>query len=128
MDYYLSKPVAGAYDKVVAKVREALAAQGFGVLTEIDIAATLKKKLDVDWRPYCILGACHPPSAYAGLQSEAHLGAMLPCNVCIQQTAPGQCEVFAIDPARIAESTGNPALDATAADVRARLDRMLASL
>jgi len=89
MTYYIAKTATGEFDAVIERVIEALKAEGFGVLTEIDVSATLKKKLDVDFRPYRILGACNPKMAYKALMAEDKIGVMLPCNVIVQQTDKG---------------------------------------
>ena len=98
MAYHFSKTIDRSFDQAVADVTEALQSEGFGVLTTIDVKATLKKKLDVDFRPYTILGACNPNYAYKALQAESRIGTMLPCNVILQQTADGKVEVSAVDP------------------------------
>ena len=105
-----------------------LAGQGFGVLSEIDLQATLKKKIDKDVPPYRILGACHTASAYAAVQAEPRVGLMLPCNVIVRQLEGGQVEVAAIDPAAVMGLIGNPHLNPIAADVRDRLQRVIDSL
>jgi uncharacterized protein (DUF302 family) len=102
--------------------------EGFGVLTEIDVQATLNKKLDVDFRKYKILGACHPPSAYKALQSEDKIGAMLPCNVIVQQLSDNKTEVAAIDPAASMQAVENDQLKEIAGDIRAKLKKVIASL
>jgi uncharacterized protein (DUF302 family) len=121
MSYFTSKTVALSMDDAVARVTDELKQQGFGILTDIDIQATLKKKLDVEFRPYRILGACHPPSAHQALLAEPHIGLMLPCNVIVRETAPGQTEVAAVDPVASMQAVGNPSLQAIAGDVRRRL-------
>src|SRR5512141_3009713 len=98
MGYYFSKIVSGSFDEAVAKVTVELKEEGFGILTEIDVQETLKKKLNVDFRRYKILGAGNPPSAYKALTAENKIGTMLPCNVIVQETPGGQVEVTAIDP------------------------------
>ena len=121
MSYYFSKELKVSFDEAVEKVRNALAAEGFGILTEIDVRATLKKKLDVDFRPYKILGACHPESAYQALQAEDKIGLMLPCNVVVQEREPGQAEVSAIDPVASMAAVDNPNLADVAEGVRKKL-------
>lgn len=121
MSYYFSKELNVSFDEAVEKVRGALAAEGFGILTEIDVRATLKKKLDVDFRPYKILGACHPESAYQALQAEDKIGLMLPCNVVVQEREPGQAEVSAIDPVASMAAVDNPNLAEVAEGVRKKL-------
>lgn len=127
--YGMGVTVPLAYDDAVARTKEALAQEGFGVLSEIDIAATLKKKLDVDFQPYVILGACNPPLAYKALTTERDIGLLLPCNLIVYAgAAPGQSVVAAMDPVVALELTGNDAIHAVATDVRARLERVLESV
>ena len=128
MSYYFSVTLEGAIDEAVAKVKEALGAQGFGVLTEADIEATLKKKLDVDFRPYRILGACNPPFALKAMTAEDKIGTMLPCNVVVQQKDDGAIEVAAIDPVASMQAVDNPAVLEVAKDIRAKLEAVIASL
>jgi uncharacterized protein (DUF302 family) len=125
MSYYLSKTLATSFDEAIARVTEELKKEGFGVLTEIDVKATLKKKLDVDFRPYRILGACNPPFAHQALQVEDKIGVLLPCNVIVQQLAEGQVEVAAMDPAAAMQAVENPQLQDVAEKVRARLWAMM---
>jgi uncharacterized protein (DUF302 family) len=127
MAYFFSKTLDLSMDEADAAVRDALKAKGFGVLTEIDIKATLKKKLDVDFRPYRILGACNPPLAYKALQSEAHIGLMLPCNVILQET-DGGVEVAAVDPVASMQAVENDSLGDVAMDVQGRLREVIAGL
>src|SRR5512138_202714 len=98
MAYYNTKVVELSFDDAIAKVTEELKKEGFGVLTEIDVRETLKKKLNVDFRRYRILGACNPQFAYQALQAEDKIGTMLPCNIVVQETAVGDIEVSAVDP------------------------------
>ncbi|MFH1571434.1 MAG: DUF302 domain-containing protein [Gemmatimonadota bacterium] len=128
MSYYFARTLPLDLDAAVARVTEALQQQGFGVLTDIDVQATLKKKLDVDFRPYRILGACHPQSAYRALQGERMIGAMLPCNVVVQQAEGGGTEVAAIDPVASMQAVDNPGLGEVAAQVRAKLKAVIDSL
>ncbi len=128
MSYYFSKELNVSFDEAVEKVRDALAAEGFGILTEIDVKATLKKKLDVDFRPYKILGACHPESAYQALQAEDKIGLMLPCNVVVQEREPGQAEVSAIDPVASMAAVDNPNLAEVAEGVRKKLASVIDKL
>src|SRR5690606_34737847 len=118
MDYYFSKTLDMPVDQAVQHVTEALAAKGFGVLTTIDVAATLKKKLNVDFRPYMILGACNPPFAHKALTSEDKIGTMLPCNVIVQQVDDGKSEVAAADPIASMQPIENPELATIPGDVR----------
>ncbi|MDF1525267.1 MAG: DUF302 domain-containing protein [bacterium] len=126
--YYFKTTVDMPYDQAVEKVRKALAGEGFGVLTEIDVKATLKKKLDVDFKPYVILGACNPPLAYKTLQAEEQIGLMLPCNVVVQEGADGESIVAALNPLVAMESVGNPDLEPTAREVTGKLKRVIQSL
>ena len=124
--YGIGTTVPLPYEAAVARTKEALAAEGFGVLSEIDVAATLKKKLDVDFRPYVILGACNPPLAHQALTAERDIGLLLPCNVIVYaEDAPGRSVVAAMDPVQALALTGNEAVRPIAEDVRARLERVL---
>ena len=117
------------YEQAVARTREALGAEGFGVLTEIDVRATLKKKLDVESRPYTILGACNPPLAHQAFNAEPNIGLLLPCNVVVYATDDERRSVVAaIDPVVSLGRVGNPALAPLAADVKARLSRVLGAV
>jgi uncharacterized protein (DUF302 family) len=116
------------YPEVVQAVREALAGQGFGVLTEIDLAATLKQKLDVDIGPQVILGACRPPLAYAALQADPSIGALLPCNVVVRALGDGTTRVEALDPATMMGLSDAQGLDEVAAEARRRLEAALDGL
>jgi uncharacterized protein (DUF302 family) len=128
MDYYVSKKVDVPFDEAVEKAKAALKEEGFGVLTEIDVAATLKKKLGVDFRPYRILGACHPESAYAALQAEDKIGLMLPCNVVVQESDDGAVEVSAIDPVASMAAVENEGLADVAANVQRKLRKVIENL
>jgi uncharacterized protein (DUF302 family) len=128
MSYYFNKIVRGSFDQVLARAVEAFKAEGFGVLTEIDVKETLKKKLNVDFRRYRILGFCNPPFAYRALQAEDKIGTMLPCSVIVQEAGEGQVEVAAIDPAASMQAVGNESLRAIAEEVRAKLNRAVQSL
>jgi uncharacterized protein (DUF302 family) len=121
MSYHFSKTLQLPFDEAIDRVMAALKAEGFGVLTEIDVKETLKKKLDVDFRKYRILGACNPTLAYQALQLEDKIGTMLPCNVLVQETGDGQVEVSAIDPIASMQAIDNPALGRVAETVRAKL-------
>ncbi len=127
MSYFFSKNVDLGFDAAVEAVTQALKERGFGVLTEIDVKATLKKKLDVDFRPYRILGACNPQFAYRALQLENKIGTMLPCNVIVQETDKG-VEVAAVDPVASMQAIDNPALAEVAEQVRALLRSAVESL
>lgn len=122
MAYYFSRKLEAGFDEAVSRVTEALKSQGFGILTEIDVGATLKQKLDVDFRPYRILGACNPPFAYKALQAEDKIGTMLPCNVIVQATDDGRVEIAAIDPAASMQAVDNPALAAIARTIGEKLN------
>ena len=128
MSYYFSKKLDLAFDDAVAKVTEELKKEGFGVLTEIDVKSTLKKKLDVDFRNYRILGACNPVFAYQALQNERMIGTMLPCNVIVQESEAGQTEVAAIDPIASMQAIQNPNLEKIAHQVRAKLKAVINNL
>jgi uncharacterized protein (DUF302 family) len=116
------------YDNALKKVVEALKVEGFGVLTEIDVQATFKKKLDVDFRPYKILGACNPPLAYRALQAAPEVGLLLPCNVTVSEIEPGSVEVSLVDPLAMLGVADRPELKPIADDARARLERVAAAL
>jgi uncharacterized protein (DUF302 family) len=128
MTYSISRTTSGDFDSVVARVKDALKTEGFGVLTEIDVAGTLKAKIGKDFRPYRILGACNPAFAYEALSAEAHIGVMLPCNVIVQRYDNGEVEVSSIDPTTTMDAVGNPALTAVADKVRAALKRVIETL
>lgn len=121
---YLDK----AYDEAVADVTAALKTEGFGVLTEIDVQATLKQKIDVDFRPYTILGACNPPLAYKALSAAADVGLLLPCNVTVSAEADGRSRVHIINPEMMMGVMEDDALVEVAADASARLQRVAAAL
>jgi uncharacterized protein (DUF302 family) len=124
--YGMRKRVSLAYDDAVQRAKDALAAEGFGILCDIDVAATMKRKLDVDFRPYVILGACNPPLAHRALTVEPDIGLLLPCNVIVYaDDEPGQSVVAVIDPVSVLGLTGNPDLKPLAEDVRTRLTRAL---
>jgi uncharacterized protein (DUF302 family) len=125
MDYYFSKQVDLGFEQAIEKVTEELKKEGFGVLTDIDVKATLKKKLDVDFRDYRILGACNPPFAHKALLAEDKIGIMLPCNVVVQSLDSGRTEVAAIDPEGAMQAVQNPKLHETAAEVRVALKRVI---
>lgn len=118
MTYHYSKTVDRPFDKAVDDTTAALQSEGFGVLTTIDVKATLKKKLDVDFRPYLILGACNPGYAHKALQAEDKIGTMLPCNVILQQKDGGKVEISAVDPIASMGAIDNPALGEIAGKVR----------
>jgi uncharacterized protein (DUF302 family) len=125
MEYYFSKTIDETFDNTILKVTEALKAEGFGILTEIDVKSTLKKKLDVDFYNYKILGACNPPFAYKALLAEDKIGIMLPCNVIIQEKVEGQVEVSAVDPVASMLSIENKDLQGIANEIRTRLKKVI---
>jgi uncharacterized protein (DUF302 family) len=128
MSYYFSKIVNDDFDKAVEKVTSKLKEEGFGVLTEIDVKATLKKKLDVDFKKYKILGACNPPFAYKALKSEDKIGIMLPCNVVVEENNDGKVEVSAVDPVASMQAVENEALGSIAEEVRSKLKKVIDQL
>lgn len=128
MSYAISTAVDQPYDTVVSKVRAALADQGFGVLAEIDVQATMKAKLDADIAPQVILGACRPPLALAALQAEPSIGLLLPCNVVVRSLNQTTTAVEAVDPQTMVSMTDNPALQGVADDAAQRLTAALDSL
>lgn len=123
--YFFSKTVDSSFGEAIERVTEELKKEGFGVLTEIDIQTTMKNKLDVNFRPYKILGACNPNFAYQALQAEKNIGLMLPCNVIVQDAGDGKTEVAAIDPLVAMSRVDNPALEPIAEQVRAKLRRVI---
>ena len=125
MNYYNTKLVNLSFDNAIAKIVDELKKEGFGILTEIDVKETLKKKLDVDFRKYKILGACNPPFAYKALQVENKIGTMLPCNVIIQETEDGKVEVSTINPLVSMQTVKNPELESVAAQVADKLKKVL---
>jgi uncharacterized protein (DUF302 family) len=128
MSYYFNKTVALAFDEAIEKVKAELKKEGFGVLTEIDVKRTLHEKLGVDFRPYRILGACNPPFAYKALMTEDKIGTMLPCNVIVQELAPGRVEVAAIDPLASMAAVKNEDLGAIGLEVREKLKKAVEAL
>jgi len=128
MAYTFARTLDLPFDSAVERVTAALQQEGFGVLTTIDIRETLRKKLDVDFRPYTILGACNPGFAHRALQSEPHIGTMLPCNVVVQDAGEGRTEVAAVDPVASMAAIENEALGAIAGEVRDKLRRVIDAL
>jgi uncharacterized protein (DUF302 family) len=124
----IQKTLDLGFDEVLAKVPEALKAEGFGVLTEIDVQATLKKKLDVDFRPYRILGACNPPFAHRALQHSLDVGMLMPCNVIVYEADDRKTVVSAVDPMQTMAAQGDPAMRPLADEVRQKLQRVIDSL
>lgn len=125
MSYYFSKVVDLSFERALENVTQELKKEGFGVLTEIDVKATLKKKLDVDFRNYRILGACNPPFAYEALKAEPMIGIMLPCNVVVRETEDGRTEVAAMDPVGAMQAVNNARLTQISAQVREKLLRVI---
>ena len=126
--YYFNTTVTGDFDDVVHKTTEALKNEGFGVLTNIDVTATLKQKLDVDFRKYRILGACNPPFAFKALLAEDKVGTMLPCNVIVQELVDGKIEVAAIDPIASMQAIGSTELFEIASQVQGKLKAVIDSI
>ncbi len=127
MSYSFDKQVDLSFDEAIEKVTAALAEEGFGVLTTIDVKATLKKKIDVDFRPYIILGACNPAFAHKALLAEPNIGTMLPCNVIVQEEN-GKVLVSAVDPMASMQAIRNEQLAAIAGEVREKLQRVIEKL
>ena len=128
MSYHFTRTVAMPFDEAVEHVTKALAGKGFGVLTTIDVSATMKKKLGVDFKPYTILGACNPHYAYKALQAEGNTRTMLPCNAIVTETAPGRVEVSAVDPVASMAAISNPSLGEVAGTVRNLLKEVVEGL
>lgn len=128
MSYFNSKTVGYSFDEAITKVSDELKKEGFGVLTEIDVKETLKKKLDVDFRKYKILGACNPPFAYKALQAEENIGVLLPCNVIVQEKEDGKVQVSAVNPMESMQAVQNEALGEVASEVSDRLRKVLENL
>lgn len=127
MQYYIAKKLDATFDEAIRKTTDALKTEGFGVLTEIDVKETLKKKLDVDFRNYRILAACNPPFAHKALQIEEYVGAMLPCNVVVQEREEG-VEVAAVDPVASMQAIGNEKLAEIAGEIRDKLRKVVEAL
>jgi len=128
MSYSYSKTLNATYDEALEKVTNALKAEGFGILTEIDVKATLKTKLDVDVKPYKILGACNPPYAYKSLQAEEQIGLMLPCNVIVYINDNDETIVAAVDPVASMQAVQNEALGEIAETIQGKLKNIIESL
>ena len=125
MQYYFNKIVQMTFEETIVKVTEELKKEGFGVLTEIDVKAALKKKINVDFRKYRILGACNPAFAYKALLAEDKIGTMLPCNVIVQEREDGKIEVAAIDPIASMQSVENESLGGIAVEVQSKLKKVI---
>lgn len=128
MSYYISTTIDASFDEAINKATEALKEEGFGVLTEIRIHEKLKEKLDVDFRKYIILGACHPASAHKALQYEDKIGTMLPCNVIIQEAGENKMEIAAVDPVASMQAIRNEDLTQLASEIQGKLKKVIASL
>ena len=128
MKYYFDTSLRREFDDVLVNVTEELKKEGFGIITEIDIAETMKKKLDVDMHKYKILGACNPQFAYRALQAENKIGTMLPCNVIVQETGDGRVEVSAVNPLASMQAVENIELGALAEEVTEKLKRVIDKL
>ena len=125
MSYYFNKTVDMSFDEAIDKVAEELKKEGFGVLTEIDVKAALKRKIDVDFRKYRILGACNPSYAHKALLSEDKIGTMLPCNVIVQEREDGKVEVAVIDPVASMQSVKNESLGEIATKIQSKLKQVI---
>lgn len=128
MSYYINKTISVSFETAIQKVTEQLKLEGFGILTEIDIKETLKKKINVDFRKYKILGACNPPNAYKALISEPYIGLMLPCNIVVQELDNGQIDVSAVDPQASMQAAQNPELIDVASEIKIKLEKVIQSL
>ena len=128
MKYYFNKTIKGDFEQVIDQVTRELEKEGFGVLTEIDVTGTLKKKLDVDFRNYRILGACNAPYAYKALKAEDKIGAMLPCNVIVQEKEAGGIEVAAVNPIASMQAVENDALGKVAKEIKVKLQKVISNL
>ncbi len=128
MKYYFNKTIEGSFEDVCQRAVEVLKEEGFGVLTEIDVKETLKKKLNVDFRKYRILGACNPAFAYKALQTEDKIGIMLPCNVIVQEIAENEIEVAAVDPIASMQAIHNPNLEGISLQVQEKLKKVIDSM
>lgn len=128
MSYYVSKKVEGEFNQVIEKVKEELQKEGFGVLSDIDVKATMKKKLDVDFRNYRILGACNPPNALKALTAEPNIGLLLPCNVVVQETNKNKIDVSAVDAEASLDIVKNPELKEVASFIKGKLEKVINNL
>jgi uncharacterized protein (DUF302 family) len=128
MPQHFSKTISSTFEDVLSRTKDGLEREGFGVLTDIDFSATLKEQLDVNFQNYRILGACNPSLAYQALKANKKIGAMLPCNIIVQERAEGYIEVSTVDPAETLNIVGNPDLAAITEEVRSRLKSVVKGL
>lgn len=128
MTYTITTTLDASFETVLTELTNALEDEGFGILSDIDVQSTFHEKLDVEVNQYRILGACNPPLAHEGIAAEPNLGALLPCNVAIYESAEGEVVVSAVDPVQLLELAENPALDPIADEVKARLERVIDEL
>lgn len=128
MSYYTHKTLEGNFEQILEKVTGALKEEGFGVLSDIDVKETMKKKLDVNFRNYRILGACNPPNAYKALSAEPYIGLMLPCNVVVQETAEGKIDVSAVNPVASMTAVDNKDLEQVATHIKEKLEKVIHNL
>jgi uncharacterized protein (DUF302 family) len=128
MKYYFNKTIKGTFEEVIDKVTQGLKDEGFGILTEIDVTATLKEKLDIDFKKYRILGACNPPYAHKALQAENKIGTMLPCNVIVQEIEEGVFEVAAVNPMASMQAVENEKLNKVAEEITDKLEKIIKKL
>jgi len=127
MKYYIEKITDSSFEEAITRVTEELKKEGFGVLTEIDVSATLKKKIDVDFKNYKILGACNPSFAYKALSMEDKIGTMLPCNIIVQQISASQVEIAAVNPIASMQAIENDELNSVANEILAKLERVISN-
>lgn len=125
MAYYFTKTINSTFDNAIQKVTDELKKEGFGILTEIDVKETLKKKLDVDFKKYRILGACNPPFAYKALQAEDRIGVMLPCNVIVIEQSENKIEISAVDPVASMQAVSNESLSDIAFEIQSKLKKIV---
>ena len=128
MKYYFNKILHGNFEDIIDKVTQGLKEEGFGILTEIDVKDTLKKKLDVDFKKYKILGACNPPYAHKALLAEDKIGTMLPCNVIVQEVEKGNIEVAAVNPMASMQAVENKKLHKVAEEITDKLEKIIKKL
>ena len=128
MNYYFNKIMKGTFEEVIDKVTQGLKEEGFGILTEIDVTATLKEKLDVDFKKYRILGACNPPYAHKALEAEDKIGTMLPCNVIVHEIEEGIIEVAAVNPMASMQAVENEKLHEVAKEITSMLENIIEKL